>query len=169
MYNIVGASLSKQLPWLHMNRLSFTLKSWAELLVFMSAAYAQALPEIVSNWHVKFVRSASSLAIDGQSVAAVTNRRVRCCTSFNLRRLRYGYRRCTLALAQHCLSPIEATYTKWTRTTYTSCNAVLLVWGSLRLSPRCHCLWAPRLSLCGRQWGRGNCYHGDSCQIRALK
>ena len=29
--------------WLHMNRLSITLKSWAESLVFMSAVYARAL------------------------------------------------------------------------------------------------------------------------------
>ena len=45
-------SLSKQLLWLHINRLSFTLKSWAELPVFVSAVYARALPETVSNWHV---------------------------------------------------------------------------------------------------------------------
>ena len=38
-------SLSKQLLWLHMNRLSLTLKSLAESLAFISDIYAWALPE----------------------------------------------------------------------------------------------------------------------------
>ena len=36
---------------LHTNRLSFTLK-WAESVAFMSAIYARALPETVSNRRV---------------------------------------------------------------------------------------------------------------------
>ena len=38
--------------YMHMNRLSFTLKWWAESLAFMSAVYAQPLPEAISTWRV---------------------------------------------------------------------------------------------------------------------
>ena len=64
-----GASLSKQLIWLHMNRLvSFMLKSRAESLAFMSAIYARALPVCI------ICTVCEQPAIDGQSVAAVTNK-----------------------------------------------------------------------------------------------
>ena len=39
----------RQLLWLHMNRLSFMLKSWAESLTFISAIYARPLPEAIST------------------------------------------------------------------------------------------------------------------------
>ena len=73
----MGVSLSKQLLWLHMNRLSFMLKSQAESLAFMSAVYAQPLPEVISTWAAcHFVRSASSLQLmPGRSVAAVINKK----------------------------------------------------------------------------------------------
>ena len=35
--------------YMHMNRLSFMLKWWAESLAFMSVVYAQPLPEAISN------------------------------------------------------------------------------------------------------------------------
>ena len=35
--------------YMHMNRLSFTLKWWAESLAFMSVVYARPLPEAISN------------------------------------------------------------------------------------------------------------------------
>ena len=38
-----------QLLWLHMSRLSLTLKSLAESLAFIIDIYAWALPETVSN------------------------------------------------------------------------------------------------------------------------
>ena len=85
-----------------------------------------------------------------------------CRVCLNLSCLHYGCQRCTLAVAQHCPSPIEANLaTKYTRTfnfqeifkrafkiygiwprphTYVRIhthlrNAVPLVWGSLRLAP----------------------------------
>ena len=81
---------------------------------------------------------------------------VRCHTCLNLGCLRYGYRCSTLAVAQHCFARERSTFGKylcafkiysiWPQTnkhTHASCNAVPLVWGSLRLAP---------ISLCS-QWG----------------
>ena len=70
MYNIVGASLSKHLLCgLHMNRLSLTLKPWAEsALAFVSAIYARVLPETAPN-------RLQQPAIDGRSLATVTNKK----------------------------------------------------------------------------------------------
>ena len=56
-----------------MNRLSFTLKSSAELLAFMSAVHVRALPEAISN-HVYNFRAVREPAVDGWSVASVTNK-----------------------------------------------------------------------------------------------
>ena len=72
----MGASLSKQIPWLQMNRLSFTLKSYAELLAFMSAVHAQALPEAGNlNPACMICTVCEQPAVDGQSVAAITNKK----------------------------------------------------------------------------------------------
>ena len=49
---------------MHMNRLSFTLKLWAESVVFMSVVYAWPLPVKQSQPTVyNFVQSASSLPL----------------------------------------------------------------------------------------------------------
>ena len=134
--------------WLHMDRLSYTLKSWAESLAFMSAVYARALPETVSN---------RQLAVDDDSCR--DKQEVRCRTCFNFSRLRYGCRRCTLAVAQHYLYEVHEdvqfsgkiyAHLKFTvygrkqtnRHTHASCNGVPLVWGSLRLASL-----EPRLSV----------------------
>ena len=71
MYNIVGASLSKHLLCrLHMNRLSLALKSWAKLaLAFVSAIY-------MHGSYLKPPKTGGEQpAIDGRSVAAVTNKK----------------------------------------------------------------------------------------------
>ena len=83
---------------------------------------------------------------------------VRYCASLNLSHLCYGCQRCTLAVAQHCPSPWISMpspsahgrsifrkifkhafkiYGIWpqARTLTHFCNAVPLVWGSLRLAP----------------------------------
>ena len=87
-------------------------------------------------------------AIDGRSLAAVTKQEVSCCKCFHLSNLRYGCRRCTLAIALHEVQEdvqfLENIYAhlKFTvygrkqtnRHTHAPCNAVQLVWGSLRLA-----------------------------------
>ena len=98
--------------YMHMNRLSFTLKWWAEL--FMSVVYARPLPEVISTWRVSLVLSASSLplmVLDNSKTAnsCCDKQEVRCHVCLNLSRLCYGSQRCTLAVAQHCPSPLEAT------------------------------------------------------------
>ena len=103
----MGASLSKQLLWLHMNRLhvSFTLKSWAEVLVFMRVVYARPLPEAISTPRV-ILYSLWTACHWCQAVRSCCDKQeVRCHTCFNFSRLCYGCRRCTLAVAQHCPSP----------------------------------------------------------------
>ena len=52
---------------MHMNRLSFTLKCLAE-----SVVYARHLPEAISIRRV-FCTVGEKPAVDGQSIAAVTN------------------------------------------------------------------------------------------------
>ena len=98
----MGASLSKQLLWLHMNRLSFML---AELLAFMSAVYAWPLPEAISTPRVILYGLWAACHWCRAVRSCCDKQEVRCRTCFNLSRLRYGCRRCTLAVAQHCPSP----------------------------------------------------------------
>ena len=69
-------------------------------VVYMSAVYARALPS--SNGH-------KPACIICTVCSCHDKQEVRYRTCFNLRRLHHGCRSCTLAVAQHCPSPIEAT------------------------------------------------------------
>ena len=91
---------SSYYSYMHNNRLSFTLKWWAESLVFMSVLYARPLPElrhILQPDMYNFVRSVnSSPLMVGPWVLWQTTSKVP--WVINLRCLRYGCNRCTLAM-----------------------------------------------------------------------
>ena len=69
--------------FMHMNKLSFMLKWWAESLTFMSATYACPLPEAISTQRVQFGWFASSLPLMVWSVATVTKQEVTCRACLN--------------------------------------------------------------------------------------
>ena len=88
---------------MHMNRLSFMLKWWAESVTFMSAVYARPLPEVI--WV-----NPPCIILYGQRAACrwwlvrscCDKQEVRCYMFLNLSHLWYGCQRCTLAVPQHC-------------------------------------------------------------------
>ena len=124
----------------------------------MIAVYARPLPEAISSPRV-ICTVCEQPAVDAVSVPSCCDKQeIRCRACLNLSHLRYCCRRHTLAVAQHCHSPIEAAYKcihedvqfgrylnahlKFTvygrkhRYIHTHFrNAVPLVWGSLRLAP----------------------------------
>ena len=123
-----------------MNRLSLTLKSWAKSLAFVSTA----LPETVSNrlWAACCRLSVCSCH-DKQEVS--------CHMCFHLSHLHYGCQHCSGHSLHEVHEDIQFSgiiyaLLKFTvygckqrnRHTHASCNAVLLVWGSLSLAPVKH-------------------------------
>ena len=60
---------------MHMNRLSFMLKWWAEAVAFMGVVYVRPLPEAISTCRVYFCTVVEQPAVDGRSIAAVTNKK----------------------------------------------------------------------------------------------
>ena len=101
---------------------------------------------------VSFCTVCEQPAVDAGSVHSYCDKQeVRCRACFKLSRLRYGCRRCTLAVAQHCPSPalgrsifvkylnVHLKFTvygrKQARIHTHFRNAVPLVWGLLRLAP----------------------------------
>ena len=128
---------------MHMNRLSFTLKWWAETVAFMSVIYAWPLPEAISTRRI---------ILYGQWAACRWWSACSCCVSLNLRRLHYGCQCCTLAVAPQLPCKCTRTFNfleylnahlefmVYGRSTVGHihthlCNAVPLVWGSLRFAP----------------------------------
>ena len=71
-----------------------------------------------SQPHVSFYMVCEQPAVDAGLVRSCCDKQeVRCRACFNLSCLRYGCRRCTLAVAQHCPSPTKLRLlTKCTRT-----------------------------------------------------
>ena len=144
---------------MHMNRLSFTLKWWAESLVFKSVVYAQPLPEAISTQRVIILYGLWAACRWWSVRSCCDKQEVRCRVCLNLSRLRYGCQRCTLAVvAQHCYllsARGRSIFRKYLNAhlkftvyghkqahTYVNTlpqthfrNAVPLVWGSFRLAP----------------------------------
>ena len=60
--------------YMHMNTLSFMVKWWTESLAFMSVVYAWPLPENLNLVSITCMLCKQP-AVDGQSVAAVTNKK----------------------------------------------------------------------------------------------
>ena len=100
-----GRAWASRLLWLHMNRLSFTLKWWAESLAFMHDPYLKRSQLGVHNLYGQRAACCWWLVR-----SCCDKQEVRCRVCLKLSRLCYGCQRCTLAVAQHCPSPIEATY-----------------------------------------------------------
>ena len=68
---------------LHMNKLSFTLKWWADSLAFMSAVYARPLPEAISTQWCIICTVCEQPAVDGRSVLLwQTRSKVSCVLKF---------------------------------------------------------------------------------------
>ena len=121
----------------------------------MSAVHARALPEAGRSQPGVYNLYGLRAACRGWSVRSCRDKQeVRCRTCLNMSRLRYGCQRCTLAVAQPALPctmtfnfreifmPAFKIYGIWMqadRHTHTSCNAIPLVWGSLRLAPITDC------------------------------
>ena len=84
--------------YMHMNRLSFTLKWWAESLAFMSVVYARTWSDLQPGMY-NFMWSASSLPLM-VSPKVLWQTRSKVPWALNLNRLRYSSQRCTLAVAQ---------------------------------------------------------------------
>ena len=91
---------------MHMNRLSFTMKWWPESLLLMSAVLRKWV-WLARLTHVTWVISTRRW---WSVCSSCDKQEVRCHACLNLSCLRYGCQHCTLAVTQHCPSPIEATY-----------------------------------------------------------
>ena len=128
--------------------------------VFMSAVYEQSFNTWSDLNPACIIWYSLQAACCWWSIRSCCDKR--CCSCLNLNCLSYGCRRCTLAVAPHCTSPVEATlstraFNFWKIlnahlefTVYGCkhvrykhfCNAVLLVWGLLRLAPiKCVMSW----------------------------
>ena len=99
--------LSHTVGQLHKHELSFTLKSLAELLTFISAVYAWPLPEANHRWSwSKFV-----LPVGNLPSMICSKQGVSCQCTLTSVVSTPGNRRCTLAIASptgdsECMSPI---------------------------------------------------------------
>ena len=124
--------------------------SWSGSILWVSFMYDPYLKRTQPAVY-NFLWSVNN-AVDGWSVAAVTNKKLRWRASLNLSRLRYDCQRCTLAVAQHNLPLRTFNFWKIFKSAFKIygiwpqahsvghihthlCNAVPLMWGSLRLAP----------------------------------
>ena len=102
---------SRQLLWLHMNRLSFMLKIRAESFAITSAVYAwPGLTWSDVNPVCIICTVHGQPAFDDWSVDAMTNKKKVAMRTSTWAIFAPGSRRCTLAVALHYSSPTNTTY-----------------------------------------------------------